>query len=187
MTKFKRILKVLYHELKSEQCLSLPYMKPFEYQFRKANIYTLPETDYLEFKESLTVFKKHFQSVTSAFLNAEGGKLVTGIADNGTIKGVKLQPKEKDIVKAGINDSLGRMDPPIDKQYYKIRFYNVYDSTNKEIRDLFVFEVAFARVSRIEKDVFFTGNGRAYVRVDGNNRLMKSFEIRKIHEQGRTV
>jgi len=80
----------------------------------------------LEFKESIN---SNLGKSICAFANAQGGKIILGVKDNGEIKGIKLD--NKDISK--IQDIARNMNPSFNVQIEQIKnLAIIYVSDGKE-------------------------------------------------------
>ena len=64
---------------------------------------TMKETKHLEFKEKIT---NTFLKTVSAYANYDGGTIIFGINDNGTIVGLSDITKQSLAIENKINDSI---------------------------------------------------------------------------------
>ena len=119
------------------------------------------ETESLEFKESLRLKEEICQAV-SAFCNANGGSILVGVSDDGTIIGVDIG---RNTLEELANYIKRNTDPAI------FPSVNVLDAEEMEIIAIEVKESA-------EKPVFFKNH--AYKRVGKTNQRISSSEMRKL-------
>jgi ATP-dependent DNA helicase RecG len=122
------------------------------------------ETESLEFKESLRL-KEEIGQAVSAFSNANGGLILIGVSDDGTIIGVDIG---RNTLEELANYIKRNTDPAI------FPSVKVLDADGKKIIVIEVKESA-------EKPVFFKNH--AYKRVGKTNQRISSSELRKLAKE----
>jgi len=122
------------------------------------------ENERLEFKESLRL-KEEISQAVSAFSNANGGSLLIGVSDDGTIIGVDIG---RNTVEELANYIKRNTDPAI------FPSVKVLDAEGKKIIMIEVKEST-------EKPVFFKTH--AYKRVGKTNQRVSSSELRKLAKE----
>jgi len=111
----------------------------------------------IEFKES---FSKNIQREICAFANANGGKILLGVTDNGNIKGIKIT----NILKSQIQDITRNLDPPLNLNIIgveKVLVITVPEGVNKP----------------------YSTNGKFYLRYGTNSQQLKRNEIREFFQK----
>ena len=122
------------------------------------------ENESLEFKESLRLEEEICQAV-SAFSNANGGLIVAGVADDGTILGIDVG---RNTLEEMANYIKRNTEPAI---FPSMR---ILDAEGKKI---IVIEIK----ESLEKPVFFRNH--AYKRVGRTNQRIPSSEMRKLAKE----
>jgi ATP-dependent DNA helicase RecG len=124
------------------------------------------ETSFVQFKESIKDADS-LEAEIVAFANASGGSIVIGIADNGTIKGLTKEDKEK-YVQLNSNISSQRINPPI-----------------STLVNAFLIEeklVLIIEVPEGESKPYFTKNGVAWGKVGADKRKLGREELRRLFQ-----
>lgn len=111
----------------------------------------------LEFKES---FSEGLSKEICAFANANGGKILLGISDNGNIKGIRITNR----LKSQIHDLARNFDPQLSLSL-------------KESNDVLVIVIPEG------KDKPYSTNGRYYLRNGSNSQQMSRDEIREFFQK----
>ena len=122
------------------------------------------ENERLEFKESLRL-KEEIGQAVSAFSNANGGSIVIGVSDDGTIIGIDIG---RNTLEEMANYIKRNTDPAI------FPSVKILDAEEKKIIVIEVKESA-------EKPVFFRSH--AYKRVGKTNQRISSSEMRKLAKE----
>ncbi len=128
------------------------------------------ESTILEFKRKATTPEKLAREI-SALANTQGGKILIGVDDDGTLLGVLSEKSELDIVDTACKFFI---DPPVD---YTYEFVNYYD------RDIIVINIPQSKIKphRVEfedKEASKTIK-RAYIRV-GEKSVIASKEMTRL-------
>lgn len=128
------------------------------------------ESTILEFKRKATTPEKLAREI-SALANTQGGKILIGVDDDGTLLGVLSEKSELDIVDTACKFFI---DPPVD---YTYEFVNYYD------RDIIVIDIPQSKIKphRVEfedKEANKTIK-RAYIRV-GEKSVIASKEMTRL-------
>ncbi|KAK2954749.1 putative NLR Family CARD Domain Containing protein [Blattamonas nauphoetae] len=119
----------------------------------------------------------------NAFLNTTGGRIFFGVEDDGKIKGVEINRKDRDFLRLGLDSAIDRFRPQVDPQLYHMDFLPVLyhdarmlafldDICLARNEDLFVVRIV---VRRGPAPVYFTHRDRfsAFLRRDGGLKRME--------------
>jgi len=122
------------------------------------------ENESLEFKESLRL-KEEIGQAVSAFSNANGGSILIGVSDEGTIIGIDIG---RNTLEELVNYIKRNTDPAI---FPSVKILDV------EGKKIIVIEVK----DSAEKPVFFKNH--AYKRVSKTTQMVSSSEMRKLAKE----
>ncbi|MGF7075955.1 AlbA family DNA-binding domain-containing protein [Mucilaginibacter sp. R-33] len=88
----------------------------------------------VDFKKTITSCEKIARTMVS-FANNKGGKLLIGVADDGTIKGVKSEDEEKYMItKAAHLFSRPALEPTFEEVYFDDKLVLVVDTPASELK-----------------------------------------------------
>ncbi|KAH7824777.1 putative ATP-binding protein [Monocercomonoides exilis] len=109
----------------------------------------------------------------NAFLNTDGGSIYFGVEDDGAIKGIELNRKDRDQLRQGIDQIINRYRPQVDPSLYRLDFISVIDPKS-EHQNLNLCVVRIT-VQKGTAPVYFVGGGKfsAYLRRDGGTKKME--------------
>ncbi len=155
--------------------------EPTKIPFIRETPIPFEETLFYEFKEikgrtPAKRIEKTVEEYVVAFLNRQGGRIFWGIRDKTRITiGVELDEQVRDDIRSKVSDKLGRIQPPISPEHCQLAFHNVYDLQEETIEDLWVVELLIPPAQ--ERNVFFTENGKLFVKTDGGRKELKGSSI----------
>jgi ATP-dependent DNA helicase RecG len=124
------------------------------------------ETSFVQFKERISDADS-LETEIVAFANALGGSIVIGVADNGTVKGLTKDDKEK-YIQLNSNISSQRINPPI-----------------STIINAFLIEEKLVLVIGVpegESKPYFTKNGIAWGKTGADKRRLGREELRRLFQ-----
>ena len=139
-----------------------------EFRFIKGNIVPASETNTIEFKNKShdsPGFAQELSIIISGFMNTEGGKVYYGIADNGTVNGIKLTNDAIDKFRLSVDNVSQNMIHYEEKKEpikVSVTFHQVYNSNNSILVNVFVVEISVSK-KEFKYDVC-SHNGMAYIR-----------------------
>ena len=115
------------------------------------------ESKYIEYKETVT---KTFLKVVSAFANYNDGKIIFGICDDGSIKGLENPHKAAIDIENAINDSISPV-PEYDitvNEHNKTVILNILRGSETLTLTFLLFLSAFRKASRVPSPPSAKGN-----------------------------
>ncbi|KAH3743881.1 transcriptional regulator, SARP family protein [Pelomyxa schiedti] len=105
----------------------------------------------------------------NAFVNASGGTIFFGVADDGTISGICLQRSFRDDLRLKLDGLISNFRPEIDPEMWSVSFIPIKTSEGILLEDVFVVEV---KVAKGRAPIYMTNDqtrsARAYVRRQGS-------------------
>ena len=155
--------------------------QPTQIRFVQAFPVPFEETLFYEFKEikgsnparSITNDSDEY---TVAFLNREGGRIFWGIRDSDRITtGVILNEQQRNDIREKVPNKLRVIQPPISPEHWQLEFHKVYDLQGEAVEDLWVIELVISPPQ--ERDVFYTGSGKLFVKTDGGRHELQGQQI----------
>lgn len=115
----------------------------------------------------------------NAFLNSRVsgiGSIKWGISDEGIVKGVKLNKKDKDVINRMISERICQMKPYVSTEGIHISFEEIVYG-NEILNDLYIVEVSAESTN--SNILFSTSKNEIYIKTDGGKRKLNSFEIQQ--------
>ena len=109
-----------------------------------------------------------------AILNTEGGTIYYGIRDDHIVRGLRLDAKQRDWLRLGIDHCCNRFQPEVVSSLISVSFSPVYSESNLPISDLYV---ALIRVRKgLPGVIYFTPypESAAYVKREASVRELKA-------------
>ncbi|KAK3740886.1 hypothetical protein QZH41_013403 [Actinostola sp. cb2023] len=137
----------------------------------------LTEDKYHEFKAAggryfQDILPEHIRKYGSGFLNSNGGTLICGILDGGTIQGVYLSYMLKRLITSTIEREFSKFRPRVGKNLWEVEFVTVYaNSCNNNyikaytcvpVRDLYIVEVHIHKGQ--EGEIYEDGLHKVFIR-----------------------
>eukprot|EP00808_Paulinella_micropora_P006471 g8428.t1 len=166
--------------LTAKQVKLLDAREPAENDLIRDEIFSKEEDRVTEFK-ALTNSNRpgssqYLQEICSkyvnAFLNSEGGVLYIGITDDGTIKGIPVSRKERDLFRLFMDSEMKGSRPAVNTDLYQINFLpvhrRVYGRWNyvEQIQDFCIIAI---EVKKGTESFYQTKNtNKSYARRDGS-------------------
>ncbi|XP_070534524.1 uncharacterized protein [Ptychodera flava] len=145
------------------------------------------ESRHLEYKAGggeylKKIFKEHIGKYVCAFLNSEGGTLMIGVADDGTVQGVHCDQIREDRVRRDIDSVIRNFKPQVFTEMYTVDFVPV---RNQRSGPLKVIKITVN--GGISDNLYESDKGEVYLRRDGSVQgPLKAHEIKewcRLHHQ----
>ncbi|WP_041366996.1 helix-turn-helix domain-containing protein [Methylophaga frappieri] len=145
------------------------------YEFIEGRKCSLEENLYHEFKEvNGNNPTKSIQNLVDeyilAFLNSSGGSIFWGICDDGKVKSLELNSREKDDIKKAIYQKINTIEPSIDPTKIGIHFHKVLEATNGH-----VLEVNVPKSN--STGLYFNSSGNTWVKVNGCKQKLQGLAL----------
>ncbi|XP_006812813.1 uncharacterized protein LOC102804229 [Saccoglossus kowalevskii] len=138
------------------------------------------ENRHLEFKTGggeylRKILKEHISKYVCGFLNSEGGSLLIGVGDDGTVHGVHCDQMKEDRVRRDVDFVIKMFKPHIFPELYSINFIPV---RNQRLGSLKVVKITVKE--GISNTLYENGKGEVYIRRDGSIQgPLKAHEIKE--------
>lgn len=100
----------------------------------------------------------------SACLNTDGGVLFYGATDSGTITGVELTRRNRDVFLRNMDNMLNRFTPQVPSDLITIKFLDMHRDPKTKLTDCYLVRIVVQPGARTE--VYFTHKAEAYLRKD---------------------
>lgn len=119
-----------------------------------------------------------------AFLNSDKcGTVYLGIRKDGVIAGLKIDRKQRDQLRLGVDECMDRFNPSVKHHCYQVDFVPVVrnqgsdrPSSRKQVEDRFVVEI---RIVSCTGQIYTTNHGKCYFRQKGRNEELTTQEVRE--------
>lgn len=116
-----------------------------------------------------------------AYLNENSkhsGRILWGITDDERkVVGVKLNYKQRDVLRKCISERLGQIQPSLPPSVYRINVEKVYDRELNEIADLCIVEISIE--SYQNNFLYSTSKGEVYIKTDGGKKKLSALELQQ--------
>jgi len=117
-----------------------------------------------------------------AFLNSDKcGAVYLGIRKDGVVAGLKIDRKQRDILRLGVDECMDRFKPPVKHHCYQVDFVPVMKgsdspSSRKQVEDRFVVEI---KIVSCPGQIYTTNCGKCYFRQKSRNEEFTTQEVRE--------
>ena len=133
-----------------------------------------------EFKSTLPPRPSGLERYLNAFANTKGGKLVVGVADDGSVRGVRFGRAHRDELRLECDAIAKGMQPPLGPGSVKVNFVPCLDATRTP--ELFVLVVRVKR-DAVGLHLHYTRAGDLFTRENGSVRKLAGLELQRVIEE----
>lgn len=159
-----------------------------ERYFEIGSIFEKDEDNEYEFKEFRVnqegpreLIARKLEKYICGFLNGENnkfGKIYFGITDDGIIEGTYLSREDRDDIRQLFIDKLKYIKPIVDRSMFNIEFIKLRKN-GKVKKDWYIIEI-YVPSSPDTSVLYFTKDGKLYIRFDGRNEKIEGPEIQEV-------
>ena len=125
-------------------------------------------------KSILSVVDQYIVSFLNSPYSNEG-IIKWGIDDDGKVIGVKLNKKQRDEIRKGIQCQINNILPPLTSNICDLQFQVILNDNNNIIEDLYIVELKVRH--KFSKNLYSTGKGEVFIKRDGVKQKLNPYQI----------
>jgi len=134
------------------------------------------ESHHHEFKTGggnypISILPEHVRKYGSAFLNSDGGVLMAGILDDGTVRGIYCSPDMRRRIIDTVHREFSAFLPKVDPSFYRVKFVPIIHPPNyrerREGRHTFVIDLYVVEITvkaGVKGELYETSKHQVFIR-----------------------